>query len=57
MKEIQFKSEESISTKVSLQRVKSLCNFMHCFSQHIKRTYFTLNQLLAKFETLQMKIH
>ena len=52
MKEIQFKSEESISTKVSLHRVKSLCNFLRGFSQHIrKRTYFTLNQLLAKFET------
>jgi len=53
MKEIQFKSEESISTKVSLHRVKSLCNFLHGFSQHIKkRAFFRLNQLLAKFETL-----
>ena len=56
MKEIQFKSEESISTKVSLHRVKSVCNFVHGFSQHIKkRTYFTLNQILAKFETLHWK--
>ena len=48
-----IQSEEGISTKVSLHRVKSFCNFLRGFSQHInKRAFFRLNQLLAKVETL-----
>jgi hypothetical protein len=43
VKEIQFKSEESISTKVSLHRVRSFRHFVRGFSRHIKKwTYFRL---------------